>query len=161
TYMLVFYTFDAQGDPEWYLAIGRIIDGVFRPGDDANGNSLWRTRYLPGSPPGQEPDTSVPGSIRIDFNQARRSLACNDGTGRNEPEAVMTFSLGADTDQTWCLTPIVPESERPSLDRTGHWFAGSDDAGWGVTAMSYGRERSEERRVGKGSGAGWTRARGG
>src|SRR5690606_42011450 len=91
TYMLVFYTFDAQGDPEWYLAIGRIIDGVFRPGDGANGNSLWRTRYLPGSPPRQEPDTSVPGSISIDFYQARRSPACNEGTGRNAPESVMTF----------------------------------------------------------------------
>jgi hypothetical protein len=137
TYMLVFYTFDSQGAPEWYLAIGRIVDGVFRPGDDAAGNSLWRTRYLPGSPPGQEPDTTVPGSVRIDFNQAARAPACTDGTGRNAPLALMTFSLGNDTDLTWCLTQIAPESTRPAMDRTGHWFAGSSDAGWGVTVLGY------------------------
>lgn len=137
TYMLVFYTFDAGGAPEWYLAIGRIVDGVFRPGDDADGNSLWRTRYLAGPPPGQEADTSVPGAIRIDFNQASRAPACNDGTGRNAPLALMTFSLGEDSDLTWCLTQIVPQASRPALDRTGHWYAGSTDSGWGVTTLSY------------------------
>lgn len=138
TYMLVLYTFDADGLPEWYLSIGRIVDGMFRPGDDGNGNSLWRTRYLFGPPPGQAPDTSVPGRVRIDFNQAGRSPVCNDATGRNAPLALMTFSLGEDEHMKWCLTQIVPAAERPDFDRSGHWFAGDDDAGWGLTALSYG-----------------------
>jgi hypothetical protein len=137
TYMMVLYTFDADGRPEWYIAIGRIVDGVFRPGNDANGNSLWRTRYLFGPPPGQEEDTSVPGQVRIDFNQGGRAPACRDGVGRNDPLALMRFSLG-DEDMSWCLTQIVPEPARPALDRTGHWFAGADDSGWGVTTLAYG-----------------------
>jgi hypothetical protein len=138
TYMLVFYTFDAQGLPEWYLSIGRIVEGVFLPGNDGNGNSLWRSRYLFGPPPGQTTDTSVPGQIRIDFNQAERAPACNDGIGRNTPLALMTFTLGNDDEQKWCMTQIVPEDARPDFDRTGHWYAGEADAGWGVTSLSYG-----------------------
>ena len=137
TYMMVLYTFDADGRPEWYIAIGRIVDGVFRPGNDANGNSLWRTRYLFGPPPGQEQDTSVPGQVRIDFNQGDRAPACAEGAGRNDPLALMRFSLGEE-DFTWCLTQIVPAPARPALDRTGHWFAGGGDAGWGVTTLAYG-----------------------
>lgn len=138
TYILVLYTFDANGLPEWYLAIGRIVDGVFRPGNDANGNSLWRSRYLFGPPPGQQADTSVPGQIRIDFNQAARSPYCQDGTGRNAPLALMTFSLGSDRNLRWCLTQIAPSSARPTFDRTGHWYAGSADSGWGITMLGYG-----------------------
>lgn len=139
TYILTLYTFDANGLPEWYLAIGRIVDGVFRPGNDANGNSLWRTRYLFGTPPSQEPDTSVPGQIRIDFNQAARAPACNDGTPRTGPLALMTFTLGSDFNLRWCLQAIVPQASRPATDLTGHWAAASQqDGGWGLTTLSYG-----------------------
>lgn len=139
TYILTLYTFDAEGLPEWYLAVGRIVDGVFRPGNDANGNSLWRTRYLFGPPPSIVPDTSVPGQIRIDFNQAARAPACNDGTARTGPLALMTFTLGDDFNLRWCLQAIVPEASRPAIDLTGHWAAANQqDGGWGLTTLGYG-----------------------
>jgi hypothetical protein len=138
TYILMLYTFDAAGLPEWYIAIGRIVDGVFRPGNDANGNSLWRTRYLFGPPPGQQADASVPGQVRIDFNQAQRAPACEDDLAAGVPLALMTFSLAGDRNLKWCLRQIVPQSQRPALDRTGHWFAGDADAGWGLTTLGFG-----------------------
>lgn len=137
TYFLVLYSFDAAGQPEWYVAVGRIVDGVFLPGNDGNGNSLVRNRYVFGSPPSSVPDATVPGQIRVDFNQAERAPECNDGSGRNDPLALMTFRLGNEPELKWCLTQIVPESARPALDRTGHWYAGNDDAGWGVTALGF------------------------
>lgn len=138
TYIMILYTFDAAGLPEWYIAIGRIVDGVFRPGNDGNGNSLWRTRYLFTSPPGQQPDASVPGQVRIDFNQAQRAPACEDDLAAGEPLALMTFSLAGDRNLKWCLRQIVAQSQRPALDRTGHWFASGTDGGWGVTTLSFG-----------------------
>lgn len=139
TYILTLYTFDAGGLPEWYLAIGRIVDGVFRPGNDVNGNSLWRTRYLFGPPPSQQADPSVPGQIRIDFDQAARAPACNDGVERTGPLALMTFSLGSDVNLRWCLQAIVPAAARPAVDLTGHWAAAAtQDSGWGLTTLSYG-----------------------
>lgn len=150
TYFLVFYTFDADGLPEWYLSIGRIVDGVFRPGDDDSGSSLgdasslWRVRYVPGSPPTQEVDTSVRGQIRIDFDQGERAPECDDGVGRNAPLALMSFSITprnqAEQRLRWCMTQIVPESARPAFDRTGHWFAGDADAGWGLTTLGFGND---------------------
>ncbi|MBX3725651.1 MAG: hypothetical protein KF823_07000 [Xanthomonadales bacterium] len=140
TYLLTLYTFDANGLPEWYLTIGRIVDGVFRPGNDANGNSLWRTRYLFGPPPSQVADSSVRGQMRIDFNadQAERAPACNDGTGRNGPLALMTFQIGTTPPLRWCLTQIVAEADRPVGDRTGHWAAAAlQDRGWGLTTLNF------------------------
>jgi len=143
TYVLVLYTFDSNGLPEWYTASGRVIDGVFRPGSDINGNSLQRVFYtnINTIPMQRELDPSVPGQVRIDFSaDATKAAACQDGTNRNGPLALMTFSLGEDRNMKWCLTQITPESDRPGTDFTGHRY-GEGDVGWGLTTMGYGHNQ--------------------
>src|SRR5574337_1271019 len=44
-YILTFYTYAANGVPEWYQAVGRIVDGVFLPGLQADGETLYRLIY--------------------------------------------------------------------------------------------------------------------
>lgn len=139
-YVLVLYTFDAQGQPEWYTAAGRIIDGVFLPGGDGSyNNSLQRVFYsnINTIPMQRELDPSVPGQVRIDFSaDASKAAACRDGTSRNGTLALMTFSLGEDRNMKWCLTQITPEGNRPDVDFTGHRY-GEGDVGWGLTTMGF------------------------
>ncbi len=138
-YVMVFYTFDAQGRPEWYTASGRIVDGVFLPGNADNGHSLQRVYYtnINTIPMQRELDDSVPGQVRIDFSaDAAKAAACRDGTNRNGPVALMTFSLGEDRNMKWCLTQITPRTNRPATDFTGHRY-GEGDVGWGLTTMGF------------------------
>jgi hypothetical protein len=133
-----FYTYDAVGNPEWYLAAGPFVDGVFLASPDAaTGASLLRLRFRPGQNPEVVPAAS--GQIRIDFNQARLAPACNDGVARpsDSPLAVMTWSLGADVDRNWCLEAALPADPqfRALPDFTGAW--GTSESGWGLDMVSF------------------------
>src|SRR5690606_31087853 len=74
-YFLVFYTYDAAGLPEFYVANGHVLDGVFAPERSENDDSLIRSLYRVGStPPGYpDADPAFNGQIRMDFNQAHLS----------------------------------------------------------------------------------------
>lgn len=138
-YYLVFYTYDASGNPEWYLAAGPMVDGVFMPAPDANGNSLLKFRFRPGQNPSSVVDPSVSGQVRLDFNEARLAPACNDGVQRDSssPLALMTWSLGTDANENWCLESALPAGAefRASPDFSGAW--GSSESGWGFDLISY------------------------
>lgn len=138
-YFLAFYTYDANGLPEWYVAIGPVIDGVFTPGNNANGDSLVRYKYFSNQQPRQRADAAFDGQVRLDFNQAQVSPACNDGVARDRssPLAVMTWSLGADQNLQWCMQAIVPTTQRGNPEYTGTWSAGDADAGWGYSVLSF------------------------
>ena len=126
----IFFSFDANGNAEWFLTAGRFVDGLFQPQTDPDGHSLQRFVYSNGR---SQVDPSFNGQLRLDFNQARNSPAC--AAARNTPGhmGVMTFTLGNDPTQQWCMQEIVPQSIRPSVDRTGSWYAGEQDSGWGYT----------------------------
>ncbi len=139
-YFLGFYSYDANGNPEWYTALGRIIDGVFMPLQNASGDSLQRFNYQPGPPPTSTPDPSPTfnGQMRVDFVDARRSPVCLDGApGRilDGPLALMTWTLGSETRQ-WCMQPLVDAAAPVNLDVSSVWF-NPDDAGWGITVQSF------------------------
>jgi hypothetical protein len=138
-YFVVFYTYGASGEPEWYIAIGQVIDGVFVPANNANGDSLVRYKYFAGQNPPQQADPAVDGQIRLDFNESGNAPACNDGVVRDtsSPLAVMTWSIGADRNQQWCMQALIPNSQRGNPDYTGSWFAGNADAGWGFSFLSF------------------------
>ncbi len=138
TYFVVLYTYGANGEPEWYIGIGTLVDGVFMPSSNPNGDSLVRYRYTAGGNPPQSADASFTGQIRLDFNQARLAPACNDGTARDTSNLVlMTWSLGADRNQNWCMQALIPESSRAAPDFTGAWFAGAADSGWGFSLIGF------------------------
>ncbi|MGA9334850.1 MAG: hypothetical protein WBV39_11290, partial [Rudaea sp.] len=136
-YVLTFYSYTANGAPEWYEASGRLIDGVFLPDMDANGNTLHRIIYTSLSPTkigDAAADTGVSGSVVVDFNQAANSPACRNLDRSSAVQlAVMYWSIGNDTD-SWCMQPIVPLSAHANPDYNGLWYDASD-SGWGFEVL--------------------------
>ncbi len=145
-YLMTFYTFDDAGTPEYYLAVGPVVDGVFRPLNNANGDSLVRYLVQPGRNPPEQPDPDSDGQVRIDFNRADLHPACNDGVPRSRvsPLAVMTWSIGATRNRSWCMNAAFPLSWMPAADPSGLWAApfinGSADSGWGLDVAGFRRE---------------------
>ncbi|HET7845555.1 MAG TPA: hypothetical protein VFL14_15465 [Xanthomonadales bacterium] len=135
-YVVIFYTYGANGEPEWYLAQGEMLDNVFIPQANANGDTLVRYRYAQGGNPPQTPDPNVRGQIRLDFNQSANAPACRDGVVRDtsSPPVVMTWSIGGDRNQRWCMQSLIPTSLRTTPDFTGSWYAGAD-SGWGFSLL--------------------------
>ncbi len=136
-YALTFYTYGADGQPEWYQALGNVVNGVFAPTPDANGKSLFRYRYVPGASPPQQQVPALSGTVAVDFNAPATSAPCNDGRDASHAVAVMKFSLGADQNVRWCMQPIVAATARPFLDFSGLWFAGPADDGWGWSVLNF------------------------
>jgi len=135
-YVLTFYTYTDNGSPEWYEAIGNLVDGVFLPPPDANGNTLHRVVYTTSSSAilSQALDSSIQGSVVVDFNQAANHPACRnvDRSGSTQL-GVMYWSIGGDTGN-WCVEPIVPLNAHGSPDYNGLWYAPSD-SGWGFELL--------------------------
>jgi hypothetical protein len=131
-WFLVFYTYDDAGDPEWYLAVGTLEDGVFQ----SDGNGLQRFTYDENDPDGdgnpQEGETV--GSVELDLNATANSPACDDGADRSGAPNLARFSWEIDGQSgDWCTQPLLFGQQDPDPDFTGHWFAGQDDQGWGMT----------------------------
>jgi hypothetical protein len=139
-YILVFYTYDANGVPEWYLAIGNIVDGVFVGSLDENSHSLLYSTYGTDLGVGQlnpTPQANVYGSVVVDFNQAANSPVCRDVDRSGVALlGVMSWAIGS-TSEDWCLEPLVGESQRATPDYTGHWYAPAD-SGWGMEVLNFG-----------------------
>ncbi|MBS0556267.1 MAG: hypothetical protein JSR27_02505 [Proteobacteria bacterium] len=145
-YVLTFYSYDGSGVPEWYQAVGHIVDGVFLPLiQSANGSNLLRVKYASNAP-GQlnvTADSGYYGTLVVDFNQAANSPICrNVDRSQASQLAVMYWTIGSDasnsaTDQSasWCMQPIVLPSAHATPDYNGHWYAGSSDSGWGFELL--------------------------
>ena len=138
-YFLTFYTYDANGAPEWYQALGSLVDGVFLPGLQSNGQSLYRLVYTSDAL-GQITfhADSVTGSVVVDFNQASQSPACRNKDRRGADGSlpmlgVMSWTIGNDSAQ-WCVQPIVQLADHATPDLNGHWYA-NNDGGWGFELL--------------------------
>ncbi|HET8940559.1 MAG TPA: hypothetical protein VFN13_01045 [Rudaea sp.] len=135
-YVLTFYSFTATGTAEWYQASGRLIDGVFLPDLDANGNTLHRVLYstTPTKINSVSLDGAVTGSVVVDFNQAANSPACRNIDRSSAAQlAVMYWTIDSDT-SSWCMQPIVPLSAHASPDYNGLWYD-TTDSGWGFELL--------------------------
>jgi hypothetical protein len=134
-YFLTFYTYKADGTTEWYTAQGHLVDGVFLPDLDTNGNTLSRVIYHANETPRSTLDASVNGSVIVDFNQASNSPDCrNVDRSAASMLGVMHFSIGNDTGD-WCIEPLVTQSARGTPDYNGVWYAGSNDSRWGFAVL--------------------------
>lgn len=136
-YVLTLYTYGADGQPEWYQALGNVTNSQFVPFPDANGKTLMKYRYTPGGSPPQQQVSAESGSVSMDFNAPEIQAPCNDGRDATGAVAVMTFSLGADQNIRWCMQPIVSATARATPDFSGLWFAGSADDGWGWSILNF------------------------
>lgn len=135
-YFVIFYTFEADNLPEYYLALGRLIDGKFIGAKQSNGIALMRLRYNATSRR-TELDRTSTGQLFIDFNQAAQSPACRSADrGGAGALAVMRWSIRSEG-ATWCIEPAVLASAHTSPDFSGHWYSGNgSDLGWGMELLS-------------------------
>jgi hypothetical protein len=109
-----------------------LVDGVFVPSLSADGSTFIRVIYntTPTSIVSYSQDTSIAGSVIVDFNQADASPACRNVDRSSAAQlAVMSWTIGNDS-ADWCVEPIVPTSEDATPDYNGVWYAPSD-SGWG------------------------------
>ena len=123
-----FFTYSDDGQPEFYQAVGPIVDGVFIPDADINGNTLTRFVNVDGRP---QPD-STQGFMRIDFNQAGLSAQCQRPAPPTGSElAAMTVVIAGKISE-WCLQPLILDAQRETPDRSGLWSR-TGDPGWGLS----------------------------
>ena len=112
--------------------VGNLVDGVFVPTLYPDGSSFVRAIYTtsPTSILSHVQDTSIAGSVIVDFNQANASPACRnvDRSGATQL-AVMSWTIGNDS-ADWCVEPLIPVSEDAIPDYNGVWYAPTD-SGWG------------------------------
>lgn len=132
-YSMLFYTFDAEGQPEYYGAALRLANGRLGAlGDPSRGADLARPVYDPQSHGPSFPD-GASGRVSIEFAGAVDAPACQGH--EREPMALMHWSIGSDS-ATWCISPTIGMVEQPvprEEDLNGVWSAGSGDSGWGLS----------------------------
>ena len=136
-YFAAVYTYAANGSPEFYVAGGHMVDGVFVPERNQFGDSLVRSLYVNGTP-SDDSTAAFNGHIRLDFSEAAKSPACADGRADRAlsgTAAVMTYTLPGDQSEQWCLQPIL-ENPAVANDLTSIWYDPSDP-GWGVSSLSF------------------------
>src|SRR5262249_52906287 len=135
-YFLTFYTYGANGTPEWYQAAGHLVDGVFAPLVQSTGATLYRVQYASNAQGalGATIDTAVTGSVIVDFNQPANAPQCRNADRSDAPQlAVMNWHIGSESG-VWCMEPIVLPAQHGTPDYNGHWYAPSD-SGWGFELL--------------------------
>ncbi len=138
----MFYTYDDNGDPEWYTSLTTLTGGVLNP-DFLTGTINGFSYDFSVDPAEVDPsilDDSLDGRLMINFNNSdiRNHPACQDGTPRNlDFSALATWKLN-DEEQTWCIEPLIADQARPEPDFGTAWWAGVDDNGWGYSLAQTG-----------------------
>ncbi|MCF6289371.1 MAG: hypothetical protein L3J53_09095 [Proteobacteria bacterium] len=54
------------------------------------------------------------------------------------------FYKVGDTQNSWSIRPVITPAQAPANDLSGLWWAGSDDAGWGISLSFVQRQNSQE-----------------
>jgi hypothetical protein len=141
-YYVAFYTFDRNGDPDFYVSVGTILDGVFVSGPDDRGRTLQHPVYDP-TLRRVVSDPNSGGSLTLDFNQAANAPACRGrDRGAHDQLTVMSWTIDGESGQ-WCMQPIVALEQHPAPDFNGLYYGGSSDSGWGISVLQ--TDRSPER----------------
>jgi hypothetical protein len=139
-YTLLFYSYDAGGAPEWYLAVGPLVDGVFLADINEFGDSMVSYLYDAARFPPQRADAARSGQLRLDFNRAAESSACDDSTDRSGVDKLAAFSWSINgSSGNWCMEPLIAASDRLATDLTGTWYGGTADQGWGASIATAAR----------------------
>ena len=141
-HFLHFYTYDADGHPEWYLASGVVDEEMVLEGE------LLYMTYEAGSEPPQQIDPGRSGTFRLDLDPAFDDPACAERRPLT-PDGVdqwlfatFEWELPNPGDSgTWCLEPIE-FGDLPAFpeEGSGSWYAADDgDVGWGLSVLTRNR----------------------
>ena len=124
TAFVVLYTFDANGEPEWYTAQGALANNAL----DAD---LLRFRY-DAAAHSQALD-GLAGRLVLRYDAVAGAGNCADGVDRaNAGElAQLSIDIGAEHVR-WCVEPLIPAQTQPATAMSGLWWGGAGDSGWGL-----------------------------
>ncbi len=135
----MFYTYDDQGNPEWFNSITSLQNGILNEGFAAN--TLEKPKYdfsinpAEGFPLFADP-AITDGRLTINFNSddIKNDPACQDGNPERflDFSALVTWKINDDT-QTWCIQPLIADTSRAEPDFGTSWYAGEVDTGWGYS----------------------------
>jgi len=125
-YVVVFYTYDDQNQPVWYLSVASNTDGVLS-------GTFGMYEYRVGENPPQQL-LREPGAFTIDFASTGEGTVCADAPNATEATQVAVLNWNLDGVQgSWCVTPLLPQEPSLQQDLTGLWWAGEQDQGWGLS----------------------------
>ncbi len=138
-YFVIFYTYDDEGNPEWYSSLTTLEDGVLNTNFEANTLQKFIYDYDidPAVSQAAIVDPSiVDGRLSIDFNSSdvADQAACQDGVSGRDPNVVAIAKWKINNQEAqWCIEPIISEANKAFPDMGGTWFSGFEDTGWGFS----------------------------
>ena len=131
-----FYTYDQDGNPEWFMAIGEMEGDTFSA-------ALEYYTFDENRDPPQQASPARQGMLTMDFDPPLDHPTCKDA--RNVGDAfssegvifaVVDWELDGETG-SWCMQPLR-FGDTPGMpeDVTGSWLASdSSDVGWGFSLL--------------------------
>lgn len=129
-----FYTFEADGQPIWYL-----VDGSWA--DQSAAITLGEYRFDAAAMPPASLHATFPGAV---LTRVGSDGECGDGSARPGIGERIDFRFTmAGESWRWCIEPIVPASELPQRGLSGSWYGGDGDSGWGLISYLFGATGSE------------------
>ena len=130
-YYLYFYSYDQNGDPEWFLGIGDVANGVFSTGT----GGLYRFRYDNGQ---ATLDTANSGTLSLDFNIDASDASCQ-GSDRSNARQLARMDWNIDGEQgSWCTELFLFDQQASNPDYSGSWSVEDANSGWGMTLNTQG-----------------------
>ena len=132
-FLVIFYTFDAAGEPEWFASQGGIAAGVFD-------HALLRFAYDYAART-QRVEATV-GTLRLRYDARADDPACA-GVDRGGAAELVVLEAGIGAESLrWCLEPLVPAQILPASAMSGTWWGGPADSGWGLTSYFIPRDNA-------------------
>jgi hypothetical protein len=132
-YYSVFYSYDENGKSDWYSMLNRYQaqQNLWKL-SRINGNNYIHYRY----------DYATQ-STRIDETKESRGwLTFFNDKGSDFINKVY-YQIG-DEKNIWNIKPIIAPSQKPSTDFSGIWWAGENNAGWGLSLSFIQRPTTQE-----------------
>jgi len=125
-YTVVFYTYDDQSQPIWYLSVASgsssLLSGTF---------SMYEYQAVENPPQQLLRDA---GDFTIDFVNTGEGTVCADASFATPDATVAVLNWNVDGVQgSWCVIPLLPQDQPSQQEFTGLWWAGEADQGWGLT----------------------------
>lgn len=139
TWVMTMYTYDGDGTPEYYQAVGPMVDGQFLPLTTVNQSNLVRYFYDETRSPPQFADDSASfvGRVSLDFVDADTYPECRDEFVEQRPTedglTAMRWRIDSNQSRIWCMAPLLAKALRQDTDFSGLWYAGDNDSGWGFS----------------------------
>lgn len=124
-YIVFFYTYQADGSPDWYLCTGPMLNGAIS--GDCN-------RFVRSADDRVEAEPAALGSFFLDFVNAAEHRACSDSVDRADAEDLAVFAWSKSKTEyiEHCTEYLQFGNEYPDPYYGGVWY-GQDDGRYGCT----------------------------